>query len=318
MIDMASYYLEQLRKVQPEGPYYLGGMCAGGTIAFEMALQLEEQGQEVGLVALIDSADAKAPRKVAQVSQHRLRRFFETVKGKALPEASADAPVQTAPPSASAATESEANPRMGGTRRASLDGREARVPSPLSEAKTNQSASPTSRLESVVRKVTNVVQYESVKLGQSALNELRFRRLQRALDKQQSIPGWVTDLTVRAVYERLERAYSPRGTLRGQVVLYRATWADAPDQPLTEVFRDPQLGWDKRVANGNLALCDVPGGHSSMLQEPQVEQMAEDLAARVSAREQRAATGAQTADRHPESSRCPAPDRAHEEPPAQV
>jgi thioesterase domain-containing protein len=274
MVDMASYYLEQLRKVQPEGPYYLGGMCAGGTIAFEMALQLEREGQQVGLVALIDSADAKAPRKVAQVSQHRLRRFFETVKGKTLPPAAADAPVDTAPVAAAGAPRS-------------------------------------SRLGSVVRKVSNLVQYESVKLGQSALNELRFRRLQRALDKRQSIPGWVTDLSVRAVYERLERAYSPSGTLRGQAVLYRATWIDAPDRPLTEVFRDPQLGWDKRVVDGNLTFCDVPGGHSSMLQEPQVERMAHDLASRI-------ATDARTEAHRPESSRCPAPDRAHEEPPAQV
>ncbi len=30
--DMAAYYIQQIQRVQPDGPYYLGGMCGGGTI----------------------------------------------------------------------------------------------------------------------------------------------------------------------------------------------------------------------------------------------------------------------------------------------
>jgi amino acid adenylation domain-containing protein len=53
--DMAAYYLEELKKFQPEGPYYLGGYCMGGTIAYEMACRLEQQGDSVALVAMFDT-----------------------------------------------------------------------------------------------------------------------------------------------------------------------------------------------------------------------------------------------------------------------
>jgi len=52
---MAAHYVKELREFQPEGPYYLGGRSLGGTIAFEMARQLNAQGQEVALLALLDS-----------------------------------------------------------------------------------------------------------------------------------------------------------------------------------------------------------------------------------------------------------------------
>jgi thioesterase domain-containing protein len=53
---MAAYYVEQMRTVQPRGPYTLGGLCVGGVVAFEMAQQLRAQGEVVALVALLDSA----------------------------------------------------------------------------------------------------------------------------------------------------------------------------------------------------------------------------------------------------------------------
>jgi aspartate racemase len=53
--EMAAHYLKEIRGLQPEGPYFLGGVCLGGTIAFEMAQQLKQAGEEVGLLALIDS-----------------------------------------------------------------------------------------------------------------------------------------------------------------------------------------------------------------------------------------------------------------------
>jgi thioesterase domain-containing protein/acyl carrier protein len=52
---MASAYLEEIRKKQPEGPYFLGGVCLGGVIAYEIAQQLRAAGERVGLLLLIDS-----------------------------------------------------------------------------------------------------------------------------------------------------------------------------------------------------------------------------------------------------------------------
>ena len=53
--EMAAHYIEEIRRVQPEGPYHLGGLSFGGAVAFEMARQLRAQNQEVALVALFDT-----------------------------------------------------------------------------------------------------------------------------------------------------------------------------------------------------------------------------------------------------------------------
>jgi thioesterase domain-containing protein len=55
MEALARLYLEQVREVQPHGPYLLAGWSLGGLVAYEMALQLEALGEQVGLLALIDS-----------------------------------------------------------------------------------------------------------------------------------------------------------------------------------------------------------------------------------------------------------------------
>lgn len=54
--EMARYYIDSLRAVQPNGPYILGGWSFGGLVSYEMALQLTEQGEEVPLLILLDTA----------------------------------------------------------------------------------------------------------------------------------------------------------------------------------------------------------------------------------------------------------------------
>ncbi|OLD98599.1 MAG: hypothetical protein AUI36_45060 [Cyanobacteria bacterium 13_1_40CM_2_61_4] len=54
--EMAADYLKEIRTIQPEGPYFLGGYSFGGIVAFEMAQQLQKQGQKVALLVLIDPA----------------------------------------------------------------------------------------------------------------------------------------------------------------------------------------------------------------------------------------------------------------------
>jgi thioesterase domain-containing protein len=54
--ELADRYVRELRDRQPSGPYYLCGYCWAGALAFEMACQLRQAGQEVALLALIDSA----------------------------------------------------------------------------------------------------------------------------------------------------------------------------------------------------------------------------------------------------------------------
>jgi thioesterase domain-containing protein/acyl carrier protein len=52
--DIADYYLEAIRTVQPQGPYLLGGHSFGAIVAFEMAQRLHRQGKKVALLALLD------------------------------------------------------------------------------------------------------------------------------------------------------------------------------------------------------------------------------------------------------------------------
>jgi amino acid adenylation domain-containing protein len=52
---MAEHYLAAIRQVQPDGPYQLAGWSFGGTIALEMAQQLQKGGESVALLAIIDT-----------------------------------------------------------------------------------------------------------------------------------------------------------------------------------------------------------------------------------------------------------------------
>jgi nonribosomal peptide synthetase CepC len=65
--EMAADYVEQIRTVQPTGPYHLLGWSLGGRIAQAMAALLEAEGEEVGLLALLDAY----PTDVGRLSRVR-------------------------------------------------------------------------------------------------------------------------------------------------------------------------------------------------------------------------------------------------------
>jgi aspartate racemase len=53
--DLASHYIQEMRSLQPESPYFLMGLSRGGTIAYEMAQQLTNQNQRVELLVMFDT-----------------------------------------------------------------------------------------------------------------------------------------------------------------------------------------------------------------------------------------------------------------------
>lgn len=59
--NMAADYIKEIYNIQPEGPYFLGGFSFGGLVAFEMAQQLQKQGQKVALLVVIDPASPRNP-----------------------------------------------------------------------------------------------------------------------------------------------------------------------------------------------------------------------------------------------------------------
>ncbi|WP_407406357.1 alpha/beta fold hydrolase, partial [Peribacillus sp.] len=55
LVEMAADYIEHLRKIQPKGPYRLLGWSLGGNVVHAMATQLQNEGEEVQLVAILDA-----------------------------------------------------------------------------------------------------------------------------------------------------------------------------------------------------------------------------------------------------------------------
>jgi thioesterase domain-containing protein len=76
--DMVDHYVEQIRQVQPQGPYVLGGLCIGGFLASEVARRLRGHGESVALIALFESAHVTAERK-SETSQ-MFARFSKGVR----------------------------------------------------------------------------------------------------------------------------------------------------------------------------------------------------------------------------------------------
>lgn len=76
--DMAAFYLDAIREIQPRGPYALVGYSLGGLVVLEMARRLLEKGQGPSLLVMIDSYPHFCYLPVAQKARivgRRLRRF---------------------------------------------------------------------------------------------------------------------------------------------------------------------------------------------------------------------------------------------------
>jgi amino acid adenylation domain-containing protein len=81
--EMATFYIKEIRKFQPEGPYYLGGFCFGGNVAFEMAQQLTAAGEEVGLLVMLESSPPNVNHKQswsATAAKYSIENIVENVK----------------------------------------------------------------------------------------------------------------------------------------------------------------------------------------------------------------------------------------------
>lgn len=95
--DMAAHYIQEIQTIQPHGPYFLGGYSFGGKVAFEMAQQLQAQGQTVALLGLLDTyaPNYLKPLKgldwllyqVKRILQQGPNYFLDRVKGRVTPTA---------------------------------------------------------------------------------------------------------------------------------------------------------------------------------------------------------------------------------------
>ena len=75
---MAEYYIKIIRKVQPEGPYDLGGYSLGGAIAYEVTRQLQEMGQVVDTIVMFDSHDSNGLKKIVVTDKSNMLQAVNT------------------------------------------------------------------------------------------------------------------------------------------------------------------------------------------------------------------------------------------------
>ncbi|MEM9089166.1 MAG: amino acid adenylation domain-containing protein [Cyanobacteria bacterium P01_F01_bin.53] len=233
--DMVSFYVEQIRTVQPEGPYFLGGLCVGGTLAFEVAHQLKQQGHAIAMVALLDSPDLDASERTSTVTAQRLKNLSGVF-------------------SDSGDSQQKLHQKLAGI------------------------------VGTVSKKALNVVTYESQKKIGSVRDQAQLTLLRRHLDNGTTLPHFLQNISVRTVLTWAPCIQGmPKEIFDGSVTLFRATQAsdifegtDIDDSPMRDLFEDDLLGWGKRVSQG-VQVHDIPGGHSSMLQAPNVDVIAKKI-----------------------------------------
>jgi FkbH-like protein len=216
--DMAAHYVGEIRKIRPQGPYLLGGLCAGGVVAYEMALQFEDLGESAKLVAVFDAAAPEAERRPNLENQRRLARI-RLVLGD-------DSP--------------------------------ARV------------------VRTMLAKVGNYAAFQLQNGLKHVWDRAAVASLRICLDQGLPLPPWARRLDVRSVYNVAEAEYRPGRPLREEILLFRASEGEGSEEPYVRLYVDPMLGWGQRSQRGARAF-DVPGGHGSMLQEPNVAVLAEIL-----------------------------------------
>ncbi|NEO88669.1 MAG: hypothetical protein F6J87_31235 [Spirulina sp. SIO3F2] len=73
----ATYYINAIKTVQPQGPYHLVGVSFGGLVAYEIAQQIRQQGDTVSLLGLLDSY---CPVQFQRYRLQRMQRHFNNFR----------------------------------------------------------------------------------------------------------------------------------------------------------------------------------------------------------------------------------------------
>ncbi|MGL6338719.1 MAG: non-ribosomal peptide synthetase, partial [Waterburya sp.] len=231
--DIANHYIQEMRKVQPQGPYLVGGLCAGGIVAFEIACQLQAQGEQVPFVAIIDAIDVEELNLDDYVLQNRMSNLSRAIGKKS-----------------------------------EMSGRHQIV----------------YVLKTLIKKIKNLIIYEISAKVDEIKHKLKFMLLRYYLDRGLALPKFCQNISVKNAYEMAREEYNPP-TFQGRLTLWRAmgnpnSYKAFGDTAAVVVSKDPLFGWGKRSTNG-VESFDIPGGHYSMLQEPNVQMMAEKMQAYI-------------------------------------
>jgi thioesterase domain-containing protein len=80
--ELSQQYIRRIKKIQTRGPYFIAGWSLGGTIAFEMTKQLEQQKEKIALLALVDSPPPQSSTRKT-ISPFNLESELKIVKAYA-------------------------------------------------------------------------------------------------------------------------------------------------------------------------------------------------------------------------------------------
>ena len=208
---IAAYYIQAIQTIQPQGPYLLSGWSFGGLVAFEMAQQLTQAGQQIELLAILDTP---APLVNNQLSLSQSLKFLlGTALWSTLPFL--------------------------------LD----------------YGAIATSRSQPLPPWKAWFSRWQWSAIARLVPEESRLR----LLDESAIAP------MLRIVYANSQAAYR----YVPQSYPNRVTLFKAAEQPSDSIEQSPTLGWD-RLAN-EVQLHQVPGNHLSLLKQPHVQTLAEQL-----------------------------------------
>jgi thioesterase domain-containing protein len=128
----------------------------------------------------------------------------------------------------------------------------------------------------VFRKATGYLGYELGRRTRGIVDRFSVATLDLCLRHDFPLPAWARGLPVRTVYAWAQARYRPGAKLLRQILLFRATEGHGADESFVNLYEDPLLGWGQRTRQG-VRVIEAAGGHSSMLQEPHVSGLAEDL-----------------------------------------
>jgi len=148
-------------------------------------------------------------------------------------------------------------------------------------------ASPVERairlLRESTRRIRNVVSYEGRSRFTKAHDQAKMRLFRAYLDQGWELPSFLANIPVHAVLRFAEKEYVLPEPYQGEVLLFRATQKSSAfdgtlidDTPYIDLFEDRHLGWEGKTTQGFIPF-DIPAGHSSMLQEPHVDRIADAM-----------------------------------------
>lgn len=236
--DMAADYVRFIQTIQPEGPYFLGGLSSGGRIALEMAQQLSKQGQEVALLAMFDgygpnSLELLPPTtRLLSILNYVLRYSAPRFAGKYFKNPSKIIPQMLNAIKTIDRTDENADLKT-------VEDRLAPIERNSSDAK-----------EQVNHFDSMVHNFHMFVLDHSPVGFFD-RGVHLLPDEVQS---------VQQVYKQARKRYVPKA-YPGSMTVFRAT-----ERPPGFAI-DSNCGW-KEIAEGGLEIYDIPGHHTSILGSP--------------------------------------------------